>query len=98
MKFSNPKSEKILGGKMILDYDFQELRKHVITLEDKIDFLFQNLGITYIPRTYGEDPRILEMLQKGNMTEAIKIYRELYAASLADAKRAVEELQRKHGL
>lgn len=45
------------------------------------------------------DPRIVELLQKGKMIDAIQVYRELFPDTfLADAKRAVEETKLRHGL
>lgn len=38
-------------------------------------------------------PEILGLIQAGRKIEAIKVYREATGASLADAKRAVEELE-----
>lgn len=84
---------------MAQDYDLQELRKRINTLEEQVNFLFSHLGVTFIPKSEGDDPRILGFLQKGKMIEAIQIYRELYPdIFLADAKRAVEEIKLRHGL
>lgn len=38
-------------------------------------------------------PEVLGLIQAGRKIEAIKVYREATGASLADAKRAVEELE-----
>lgn len=84
---------------MIQEYDFQELRRRINTLEEQVDFLLQHFGLTFIPKPDFDDPRIIEFLQKGKVIEAIKVYRDLYPdAELSDAKRAVEEIQARHGL
>lgn len=84
---------------MAQDYDVQELRNRIRTLEDQVDFLYKHFGLTYIPKPDVDDPRIIAMLQKGKLSDAIVVYREIYPeVFLADAKRAVEEIKLKHGL
>ncbi len=84
---------------MAQDFDLQELRQRINTLEDQVDFLYKHFGITYVPKPDVDDPRIVELLQKGKMNDAIQVYRELFPDTfLADAKRAVEEIKLRHGL
>lgn len=83
---------------MTQDYDIQELRRRINTLEEQVDFLLRHLGLTFVPEPDSDDPRIIEFLQKGKMIEAIRVYRDLYPnTDLSDAKRAVEEINVKHG-
>jgi ribosomal protein L7/L12 len=84
---------------MVSDQDFQQLRSRMIHLEGQVEFLYKHLGVTFVPEAApGDDPRIIELIQKGKKIDAIKIYRDLTNAGLADAKQAVEEIQRRLGL
>jgi hypothetical protein len=73
-------------------------------LEGKIAFLYNHLGVTFIPgESSGDDPRIIEQIKKGNMMEAIKIYRDIHDDSASgitfpEAKKAVEEMVQRLGL
>ena len=84
---------------MVQDFDYQELRNRINTLEEQVDFLLKHLGLTFVPRSDVDDARIVGFLQKGKMIEAIQVYRELYPGmSLGDAKRAVEDMKLRYGL
>jgi len=84
---------------MMQDYDILDLRRRINTLEEQVDFLLRHFGLTFVPKAEMDDPRIIEYLQKGKLIEAIKVYRDLYPnTDLSDAKRAVEEIQARHGL
>jgi hypothetical protein len=84
---------------MVSDQDFQQLRSRVLQLEDQVAFLYKHLGVTFVPEAgLGDDPRIVDLLQKGKTIDAIKVYRELTRCGLADAKRGVEDIQRRLGL
>ena len=75
-----------------------ELKAQVAKQKAQIDFILQHLGITYVyDPSVNDDPRVIEALRKGGMIEAIKIYREIHNAGLAEAKTAVEELQGRLG-
>jgi ribosomal protein L7/L12 len=83
-----------------MEYEVTELRQRIAHLEGQVAFLYNHLGITFTSEAApGDDPRIVEQITKGNMIEAIKIYRDLHKqAGLADAKRAVEEIRSRRGL
>ena len=84
---------------MVSDQDYVELKHRVIRLEGKVEFLYQHLGITFVPEPQpADDPQVIEQLKKGKSLEAIKVYRELHEASIAEAKQAVEEIQSRLGL
>ena len=84
---------------MISDTDFQQLRSRVQQLEDQVAFLYKVLKVTFVAEeTLADDPRIVDLLQRGKTIDAIKIYRELTRCDLAVAKRAVEDIQRRLGL
>ena len=81
------------------ELEIAQLRKRVILLEGQVAFLYEHLGITFVPETrLNDDPRIIEQLKKGNIIGAIKIHRELNNSGLAEAKQAVEEMQGRLGL
>jgi ribosomal protein L7/L12 len=84
---------------MVTDQAFHDLRNRVIKLDGQVAFLYEHLGITFVPETQvTDDPRIIEQLQKGNLIEAIKIHRQLNDSSLEEAKKAVEEMQGRLGI
>lgn len=72
-----------------------QLSAKVFHLEQQLQFVYRHLGIQY------QDPESLdnvgEAISRGNMIEAIKLYRERTGASLADSKAAVDDLARKLG-
>jgi hypothetical protein len=73
------------------------LRARIAELENRVDFLYRHLGITYIENTSMGDARVIDMLKKGSKIEAIKIYREIYNCGLAEAKQAVDNLEKRLG-
>ncbi|MBK9923909.1 MAG: hypothetical protein IPP66_01330 [Anaerolineales bacterium] len=84
---------------MVTDAEIGALRMRVLELEGQVAFLYQHLGVTYIPKPGPEaDPRVIEQIKKGNLIEAIKIYRELSGSSLAEAKSAVEKVKAQLGM
>jgi ribosomal protein L7/L12 len=84
---------------MVTDAEVGTLRMRVKQLEGQVAFLYQHLGVTYIPEPGPEsDPRVIEQIEKGNMIEAIKIYRELTDVGLAEAKMSVEQVKAKLGM
>jgi large subunit ribosomal protein L7/L12 len=74
------------------------LRARVAELEDRLQYLYKRLNIEYMAEPSLVDPRITEMLKKGNKIEAIKIYREIHNVGLAEAKNAVEGIEASLGL
>ena len=45
----------------------------------------------------GDDPRIVSLIQSGQTLQAIKLYRELTGAGLAEAKNSVEQMVTVYG-
>ena len=78
---------------MSAEHDIIALRARVAELENKLDFIYKRLGIEYIDNPGMADSRIIALIKKGNKLEAIKVYRELTNADLAEAKRAVENIE-----
>jgi ribosomal protein L7/L12 len=75
------------------EHDFISLKARVAELEERLEFLYKRLGVQYTNQPPMADPQILDAIRRGNKIEAIKIYRELTNADLAEAKRAVEKIE-----
>ncbi len=75
------------------EIQFSKLVQRVELLERQVAFLLKQSNLTYvdqvIPSMY---PDVAEMKRKGNLIEAIKLYRMHTGASLADAKTYVENM------
>jgi ribosomal protein L7/L12 len=81
--------------------------QRIAALERKVSELYKHLGqaetgfgggVTFASDepasvTAEQDPRLIELIQTGKKIEAIKLYRELTRAGLAEAKDAVERLE-----
>lgn len=78
---------------MSVEHDVIALRARVAELENKLDFIYKKLGIEYIENPSAVDARIVALIKQGNKLEAIKVYRELTNAGLAEAKQAVEKIE-----
>ena len=89
---------------MYTDQDIAALRDRIIHLEGQVAFLYRHLGVTFVPEAAsGDDPRVIEAIKRGNLLEAIKVYREVYSTTtmtvgLDEAKRAVEEIKGRLGI
>jgi len=83
---------------MSTETEILALRARVAELESQVDYLYRHLGITHAKDPRMADPRIIEMLRKGNKIEAIKIYREIHNCGLAEAKQAVDGIEVRLGL
>ena len=82
---------------MSVEQEVLELRGRVSRLEAQVEFLYKKLNLEYVTEPSTVNPRILEMIQKGNLIEAIKIYREVHDVGLTEAKQAVEEIKARAG-
>lgn len=80
---------------MVTETEVQQLRSRVNELEDRIKFLYRKFNIDYV--NPGSDPvlspQIQDALRRGNKIEAIKIYRELTGAGLAEAKDVIDRAE-----
>lgn len=83
---------------MAAESEILVLRARIAELESRVEFLYRHLGITYVENTSIGDTKVIDMLKKGNKIEAIKIYREIYNCGLAEAKKAVDEIESRLGL
>ncbi len=76
-----------------------QLRKRVAQLEGKVAFIYEHLGLTFMPEARPtDDPKVVEQLKKGNELGAIAAYRQATGVSLDEAKEAVQEMQGRLGL
>jgi ribosomal protein L7/L12 len=78
---------------MSAEHDIIVLRARVAELEKKLDFLYRKMGIEFFDDPGMVDSQILSLLKKGNKLEAIKVYRDLTNAGLAEAKQAVDKIE-----
>ncbi len=87
---------------MPTEAEFLLLQSRVRELEDKLQFLYHRLNIDYTSASPDSDPafspQIQEALRRGDKIEAIKIYRQLTNAGLAEAKQAVDGIESRMGL
>ena len=84
---------------MPTELEVSNLRERVIRLEGQLKFLYEKLNIEFVAETHiTDDPRVIELIQKGKKIDAITIYRQITNAGLAEAKSAVEEMQGRLGL
>ncbi len=83
---------------MVTDQEWQRLRDRVYKMQAQLDFLYQHLGITYVPETVADDPRIVEALKKGDILGAMKVHRQLFNSDVETAREAVLEIKGKLGI
>ena len=91
-----------MGSEDLLDHG-----RRIAILESKVAELYDRLGQAEPASGFGggfggeldhaathasEDPRVIELLQAGQLIQAIKLYRELTGVGLKEAKDAVEKL------
>jgi len=78
---------------MVEDAQFAKLQERVALLERQITFLLNQAKVAFvdrpIPSVY---PDVAELKRKGNIIEAIKLYRSYTDAGLAEAKAFVDNL------
>ncbi len=83
---------------MVTDQEWQRLRDRVYKMQAQLDFLYQHLGITYVPQTVADDPRIVEALKKGDILGAMKVHRQIFNSDVETAREAVLEIKGKLGI
>jgi ribosomal protein L7/L12 len=74
-----------------------ELARAIARLERKVDFILRHLDLEYEEQDAPTPPYLAEvsrLLQSGRKIEAIKVYREATRTGLAEAKEAVESIER----
>ena len=65
-------------------------------IEVKLDLLMKHANIEFEPYR-GLPPEVVDALQRGEKIEAIKAYRKVRTRSLKEAKKAIEDVQRRAG-
>lgn len=74
-----------------------EMIQRILELERKVDFLMQEFSLTEKYQLFQPSDPLMEdiqiLLRKGNLIQAIKLYRERTGAGLAEAKAAVERMK-----
>ena len=80
---------------MVTETEVQQLRSRLNELEDRLKFLYRRLNIDYADPNSDPalSPQIQDALRRGNKIEAIKLYRELTGAGLAEAKGAIDRAE-----
>lgn len=80
---------------MPTETEFLALKSRVSELEDRLQFLYHRLNLDGADPNAdpAHSPRIQDALRRGDKVEAVRIYRELTGARLADAKRAIDEIE-----
>lgn len=78
---------------MSIEQEVMELRMRLARLEGEVEALYRRLNIPYGDEASQADERVLESLRRGNIIEAIKIYRDIHNVGLAEAKQAVENMK-----
>jgi ribosomal protein L7/L12 len=81
----------VLGLSMVIAIVQGRLKDQLAALERKLDLLLRYSGIDV---TVQADKEAAELLRAGKKIEAIRIYRELTGAGLAEAKAHVEGLEK----
>jgi uncharacterized protein involved in exopolysaccharide biosynthesis len=81
---------------MAVDRQLLEIQQRLATVESRLEQLFEHLDLK--PRSDDEpdaaqDPEIQDLLAKGNEAQAVKRYRELTGAGIAEAQSAIRDAQ-----
>jgi len=77
-------------------HDFDSLKARVAELEDRVKLLYRMMNMEYVEGDVARvaDARVREQLLRGNKIDAIKIFRQIYNVGLAEAKQAVDDIER----
>jgi ribosomal protein L7/L12 len=79
---------------MPVDQHMLEIKQRLALVEMRLNQLFEHLDLK--PRANeadedaAQDPEIQDLLAKGNKAQAVKRYRELTGAGIAEANEAIE--------
>ena len=71
--------------------DELQVTARLAAIERKVDAILNHLGIVDIEPTY---PQVVELARRGQKIAAIKLYRQQTGVGLAEAKHAVERMER----
>jgi ribosomal protein L7/L12 len=81
---------------MPIDQQLLDIQQRLALVETRLQQVFEHLGLE--PRSASEageldpaqDPEIQDLIAKGNEAQAVKRYRELTGAGIAEAQSAIE--------
>jgi hypothetical protein len=71
------------------------LKARIEELEDRLKFIYRHLNLDFVDNNPDPmlSPQIQDTFQRNNKIEAIKIYRELTGAGLAEAKQVIDKAE-----
>jgi len=79
--------------------DIIELKQRINRLEAQVKQLYMKTGLTFQEDPGpGDDPAVIAALRVRDIPKAIMHYRQSHPVGLAEAKAAVEDLQKRLGL
>jgi ribosomal protein L7/L12 len=83
---------------MGVDRNLLEIQQRLALVESRLEQLFEHLDLKPRGEDAGEadaaqDPEIQDLLAKGNEAQAVKRYRELTGAGIAEAQKAIQQAQ-----
>lgn len=82
--------------------DLAALMDRLEALEDKVAFLLNHQTVAYVPVLKDEkaanEAAVLELLRKGDMKEALKLYRLKHVMPFSDVQKAIDDLKKEHGI
>jgi ribosomal protein L7/L12 len=84
---------------MAADPQLLEIKQRLALVEARLQQLFDHLNITPQEQAKAgeldpnDDPEIQDLLAKGNLAQAVKRYRELTGAGIAEAQEAIKAAQ-----
>lgn len=73
--------------------DERTLQARLKRLEDQVKLLSERAGVAWEDGSAGVPADVAQLVRDGKQIEAIKLYRVLTGADLADAKAAVERIR-----
>jgi ribosomal protein L7/L12 len=86
---------------MGVDRHLLEIKQRLALVESRLEQLFEHLDIAPTeapgPGDAVNDPEIQDLLVKGNEVQAVKRYRELTGAGIAEAQKAIQEAKSQSG-
>ncbi|GJQ36602.1 MAG: hypothetical protein JETCAE01_26120 [Anaerolineaceae bacterium] len=75
------------------EHDYNSLKARVAELEDRLNYIYTHFGLSYNQNPANKDPRIIDLIRSGNKIGAIKLYREMTNAGLAEAKGVIDHIE-----
>jgi hypothetical protein len=77
--------------------DIEDIEQRLALVETRLEQLFKHLDLKPQEDAGGadpaQDPEIQDLLAKGNKAQAVKRYREMTGAGIADAQHAIDQAE-----